>query len=56
MTAKLVASPPFLPNSAQSAISTMSTNLDARSTITGDAILTVLPLSDDDLKASSTSG
>ena len=45
ITAKLVASPPFLPNKAQSAISTISTNLEARSTITGDATLTVLPLS-----------
>ena len=56
MTARLVASPPFFPNRAQSAISTISTNLDARSTMTGEATLTVFPFSDDKLNASSTSG
>ena len=56
ITAKLVASPPFLPNKAQSAISTISTNLVAKSTITGEARLTVLPCLEDELKASSTSG
>ena len=56
MTARLVASPPFLPNKAQSAMSIISTSSVAKSTITGEARLTVLPLSEDNLKASSTSG